>query len=170
MVIVLFSFCGCQRPAQQQHQSTIQRLGCGGCAYSEVPVAERDELSNAIAWSIHHWIWGHIREESTDGGPLLRSPGSSDRIMQLYNWRYRTDGNDVRVGHWVGQERSLHLQKFFHRQNIKVSLVLLIYNRFYSVESRKTRRFTEIQVCAWSTVVFSRGVLLQRRGKTQVLS
>lgn len=60
-VIVLFSFCGCQRPEQQQqqHKSTIWRLGRGGCAYSEVSGAERDELSSAIAWGIHQWIWGH---------------------------------------------------------------------------------------------------------------
>lgn len=72
MVIVLFSLCGCQRPEPQRHQSTFERLVHGGCAYSEVSVAERDELSKAIPWSIHHWIWGHGLE-STDGGPLLTS-------------------------------------------------------------------------------------------------
>lgn len=58
MVIVLFFFCGCQWQGQQQPQSAFQRLAQGGCAYSEVPVAERDELSSAVAWSIHHWAQG----------------------------------------------------------------------------------------------------------------
>ncbi len=58
MVIVLFCFCGCQWQGQQQPQSAFQRLAHGGCAYSEVPVAERDELSSAVAWSIHHWTQG----------------------------------------------------------------------------------------------------------------
>lgn len=63
------------------------------CAYSEVPVAERDELSNAIARNIHHWIQGpRAGEESTDGGPLLRSPGSSDLIMWLdKSWRHQAE-------------------------------------------------------------------------------
>lgn len=99
MVIVLFSFRGCQRPEPQQHQSTFERLVRGGCAYSEVSVAERDELSNAIACSIHHWIWGHGLE-STDGGPLLRSPGCSDLIMHLYKlWRHRSGRDKARLGH-----------------------------------------------------------------------
>lgn len=56
--MVPFPFCGCQRHGPQQHQSTFQRLAHTGCAYSEVPVADRDELSSAVAWSIHHWIQG----------------------------------------------------------------------------------------------------------------
>lgn len=39
---------------QQQPQSAFQRLALGECAYAEVPVAERDELSGTVAWSIHH--------------------------------------------------------------------------------------------------------------------
>lgn len=31
----------------------------GECAYSEVPVAERDELSSAVARSIYHTTQGH---------------------------------------------------------------------------------------------------------------
>lgn len=52
---------------EQQPQSTFQRLAQGGCAYSEVPVAERDELSGAVARSIHHPHAGpRTQEESTE--------------------------------------------------------------------------------------------------------
>lgn len=83
MVIVPFSFCGCQWQGWQQPQSTFQRLAHGRCAYSEMPVAERDELSSAVACSIHHWMQGcgprrNQQMEShylDDQAPLIRSCG-----------------------------------------------------------------------------------------------
>lgn len=54
-------FCVCisKTRGQQQPQSAFQRLALGECAYAEVPVADRDELSGTVAWSIHHWTQGH---------------------------------------------------------------------------------------------------------------
>lgn len=114
------------------------------------------------------------REESTDGRPLLRSPDSSDLIMQLYKWRHRADGNDVCVGHRVGQERCLHPGEWFHRQNINVSYYILVLPLLYLIlfsrkfwKNPKNWRFTEIQVCAWPIAVFSRAVLSWRRSKSK---
>lgn len=119
--------CGCQRPEPQQHQSTFERLVRGGCAYSEVSVAKRDELSNAIACSIHHWIWGH-GPESTDGGPLLRSPGSSDLIMHLYKlWRHRSDRDKARLGH---QSLLLTSRNYSRGRTSNYHLFLFYYSRF----------------------------------------
>ena len=95
MVIVLLLFCGCQWEGRQRPQSAFQRLVLGGCAYSEVPVAERDELSGAVAQSIHHWmqrLW--TQEESTERKPLLRWLGFSDLIMWLCKlWTNWTGAN-----------------------------------------------------------------------------
>lgn len=40
-------------------------LVSGGCAYSEVPVAQRDELSAAVTRSIHHGAGPQTQEDST---------------------------------------------------------------------------------------------------------
>lgn len=165
--MVLFSFCGCQRPEQQQQQqSTIQRLDSGGCAYSEVPVAERDELSNAIAWSIHHWIWGHRpgRNQQMEGhyldhlAPLISScsctSGDTGQTEPMFVLASKLGKS---VPFTSGNYSRGRTSKYCH------------YNRFYLVDSRKAKRFTEIQGCAWPTVAFSRGVRPQR-SKTKVLS
>lgn len=140
--------CPCNPPV-----SVITRLWNGYCAFlllwmSKTWAAAAEYNSEIGPWwmclfrgarSWERWaVWCHClkhtslnmgpqsREESTDGRPLLRSPDSSDLIMQLYKWRHRADGNDVCVGHRVGQERCPHPGGLFHRQNINVSYYILV--------------------------------------------
>lgn len=140
--------CPCNPPV-----SVITRLWNGDCAFlllwmSKTWAAAAEYNSEIGPWwmclfrgarSWERWaVWCHClkhtslnmgpqsREESTDGRPLLRSPDSSDLIMQLYKWRHRADGNDVCVGHRVGQERCPHPGGLFHRQSINASYYTLV--------------------------------------------
>lgn len=112
MVIVLFFFfCGCQLQTggaegkqRQQPQSAFPRLAQGGCAYSEVPVAERDELSGAVAWSIHHWSQGRgLRRNQQKEGHYLDDQAS---LIWSCGWASYKDSGQQQIGgmrqvdHW----------------------------------------------------------------------
>lgn len=85
-------------------------------------------------------------KESTDGGPLLRSPGSSDLIRWLYrSWRSRTERH--RGSSWPPRARWEHS---LHLHNIKISPILFLLQQVLATRKNKCvpgQQFLQEVIC-----------------------
>lgn len=113
-----------QRASSHDSSAGHQRAGAGGggwgfesflrldplrgkkCAYSEMPVTERDELSDAVARSIHHWVHTaalRTKQESTDEKKEeKKNPQCSDDQPALMG----LCGGSAELRRWEGRKQA----------------------------------------------------------------